>query len=104
MANAVGVSRTTLWRCLQEEYIILSSYTDISDCNLDDIVNLVMNQGHLQSAGIRVQRSRVRQFVASNDPIHRNMRWHQVLSRRSYSVPGPNSLWHIIIIIIFLLL
>ena len=54
-----------------------------------------MNQGHLQSAGIRFQRRRVRQFVASNDPIHRNMHWHQVLSRRSYSVLGPNSLWHI---------
>ena len=54
-----------------------------------------MNQGHLQSAGIRVQRHRVRQFVASNDRIHRNMRWHQVLSRISYSVPGPNLLWHI---------
>ena len=38
-----------------------------------------MNQGHLQSAGIRVQRRRVRQCVASNDPIHRNMRWHQVI-------------------------
>ena len=56
---------------------------------------IVMNQGHLQSAGIRVQRCRVRQFVASNHPIHRNMHWHQVLSRRPYSVPGPNLLWHI---------
>ena len=23
------------------------------------------------------------------------MRWHQTISRRSYWVPGPNSLWHI---------
>ena len=103
--SIVGGSRTTLWRCLQEENITLSSYTDISDCDLDivkrlqqDFPNacLVMNQGHLQSVGLSVQRCRVRQFVACNDPIHRNMCWHQVLSRRSsYSVPGPNSLWHI---------
>ena len=57
--------------------------------------NRSIDQGHLQSAGIRVQRRRVKQSVASNDPIHSNMRWHKVLSRRSYSVPGPNSLWHI---------
>ena len=57
--------------------------------------NRSIDQGHLQSAGIRVQRRRVKQSVASNDQIHSNMRWHQVLSRRSYSLHGPNSLWHI---------
>ena len=45
--------------------------------------------------GIHVQRARVRQSVARTDPIRRKVRWHQVLSRRSYSVPGSNALWHI---------
>ena len=105
VADAVGVSRSTLWRRLSEQNVTLESYTDISDNDLDDVVKsiqhnfpnagLVMVQGHLQSRGIRVQRARVRQSVARNDPIRRKVRWHQTLSRRSYSVPGPNALWHI---------
>ena len=105
VADAVGVSRTTLWRRLREENISISSYTEISDCDLDNVimqiqnnfpnVGLVMIQGHLKDAGVRVQRHRIRQSVARTDPIRRKIRWHQVLSRRSYFVPGPNSLWHI---------
>lgn len=102
VADAVGVSRTTLWRRLQEQNVTISSYTDISDADLDEMVKsiqhnfpnagLVMVQGHLQSMGVHVQRRRLRQSVARNDPIRRRIRWHQVLSRRSYSVPGPNAL------------
>ena len=105
VADAIGVSRTTLWRRLQEQNVTLSSYTDISDHDLDDLVKtiqhnfpnagLAMTQGHLRSEGVCVQRHRLRQSVARNDPIRRNVRWHQVLSRRTYSVPGPNSLWHV---------
>ena len=40
-----------------------------------------MVQGHLQNMGVQVQR--------------RKVHWHQALSRRSYSVPGPNGLCHI---------
>lgn len=29
------------------------------------------------------------------DPLRRTVRWHQVVSRRSYSVKRSNSLWHI---------
>lgn len=29
------------------------------------------------------------------NPINGIARWQQALSRRSYHVPGPNSLWHI---------
>ena len=77
----------------------------LSDAELDTLVQsiqhnfpnagLVIVQGHLQSMGIHVQRARVRQSVARTDPIRRKVRWHQVLSRRSYSVPGSNALWHI---------
>ena len=105
VSEAVGVSRSTLWRRLQERNVTITTYTDISDNDLDEQVKsiqndfpnagLVMIQGHLQSMGIRVQRARVRQSVAHNDPIRRKVRWHQALSRRSYSVPGPNALWHI---------
>ena len=37
----------------------------------------------------------MRDAVARTDPIRRKIRWHQVLLRRAYSVPGPNSLWHL---------
>ena len=105
VAGAVGVSRTTLWRRLQEQNVTLSSYTDISDADLDSLVQsiqhdfpnagLVILQGRLQSMGVQVQRARIRQSVARSDPIRRKVRWHQVLTRRSYSVPGSNALWHI---------
>lgn len=105
VANAIGVSRTTLWRRLVEENVTLSPYADISDHDLDEIIvrihrsfpnsGLVMIQGHLLSEGVHVQRQRVREAVARCDPIRRKVRWHQVLSRRTYFVPRPNSLWHI---------
>ena len=33
--------------------------------------------------------------VARTDPLRRLVRWHQVISRRTYSVKKSNSLWHI---------
>ena len=102
---AIGISRTTIWRRLQEQNITLTSYTDINDQDLDDGVHaiqhnfpnagLVMIQGHLRSEGVCVQRHRIGASVAHVDPIRRKFRWHQVLTRRTYRVPGPNSLWHI---------
>ena len=87
VAGALGVSRTTLFRHLQEENVSFSSFSDISDSDLDDQVmaiqhnvpnaGLLIIQGHLQSAGVSVQRQRVRDAVARTDPIHRKIRWHQ---------------------------
>ena len=43
-----------------------------------------------------VTRSRLRQAIHDVDPINTALRWGgTVRSRRPYSVPGPNSLWHI---------
>jgi len=52
-------------------------------------------QGYLQSKGVFVQRWRARQIVLRTNPIATLSRWQQVVSRRCYFVPGPNSLWHI---------
>ena len=41
----------------------------------------------------RVTRARVRDALRSVDPINTALRWQG--GRRPYSVPGPNSLWHI---------
>ena len=81
VANAVGVSRTTLWQRLREQNITLSPYVDICDHDLDEVITrinhnfpnsgLVMIQGHLLSEGVHVPRQRVRESVARCDPIRR---------------------------------
>ncbi len=52
--------------------------------------------GRLRSMGYYVSRARVREAIRETDPINTALRWQGVqTSRRCYSVPGPNSLWHI---------
>ena len=105
IADALQVSRTTLWRRVKEMGIPLERYTEISDADLDDAVSSIQQQnpncgqgllqGYLRERGICIQRQRLRESVVRTDPCRRALRWHQVISRRTYSVPGANSLWHI---------
>ena len=45
---------------------------------------------------IHVTRARLRHAIRNTDPLHTALRWRGNLSvRHPYSVPGPNSLWHI---------
>ena len=104
IAEIMAISRATLWRRLNELNIPLSKYSDITDRDLDVMVEgiqqanptvgLVMLQGYLSSQGVTIQRRRLRESVMRINPV-RMTRWQHVLSRRSYHVPGPNSLWHI---------
>lgn len=105
VATAVGVSRTTLWRWLHKHGVPLEGYSDISDDQLDELIREVqlnnpnigvsMLQGHLKSLGKRVQRQRIRESVLRVNPMRALVRWRQTITRRTYWVPGPNSLWHI---------
>ena len=73
VADVLMVSRTTLWRRLTEIGISLSSYSDISDSELDGVMELlvrdfprngiVMMWGQLQSMNIFVSRQRVHQSL-----------------------------------------
>lgn len=45
--------------------------------------------------GLYVQVERVRMSLQRIDPFTAGLRWHAVVHRRTYSVPGPNALWHI---------
>ena len=54
-----------------------------------------MLMGILRSRGIYVQRHRCRSALVTADPIASAMRWGAAVQRRTYNVPGPNSLWHI---------
>ena len=47
------------------------------------------------SPPIILQRDRCRQILSEVDPIGTASRWAQGIHRRQYSVPTPNSLWHI---------
>ena len=37
----------------------------------------------------------MRDAMRVTDPINTALRWREITPRRPYSVPGPNSLWHI---------
>ncbi len=43
--------------------------------------------------GLRDQRDRIRKSIACIDPVNSRIQW--AASQRTYSVAGPNSLWHI---------
>ena len=56
----------------------------------------VMVMGRLRALGYYVTRSLLRQVINETDPINSALRWGSNLHvRRPFSVPGPNSLWHI---------
>ena len=84
--------------------ISIERYSDIDDQVLDSVVQQIYRnnpkigtsilQGYLVSQGINVQRFRIRESMARVNPT-RVLRWQYVVSQRSYSVPGPNALWHI---------
>lgn len=105
VADAVQVSRTTLWRRLKEMNVSTSRYSDISEEDLDHLIRglqqefpncgQVMINSLLQQRGIFLQRYRIRESIIRVDPLRSALRWQQVVARRTYSVPGANSLWHI---------
>lgn len=52
--------------------------------------------GRLRSMGYHVSRERVQHAIRATDPINSALRRQGILTpRHPYSVPGPNSLWHI---------
>ena len=91
----------------RQEFQILDDATNIIDdvqlrLLLSDLrkssphLGEVMVMGHLRSLGYNVPRARVSSAIRATDPINTALQWQgTVTSRRPYSVPGPNSLWHI---------
>ena len=106
IARLLGVSWYTVYR--QRDEFNLSDEPDrtMTDAQLEMRVRELRRElptfgealviGTLRSSGHRVTRDRVRRAIHATDPINTAMRWRgQCISRRPYSVPGPNSLWHI---------
>ena len=84
----------------------MTGYSNLTDEELDNIIirfkqehgifvgrSLVM--GHLRSLGLRLQKRRITKALLIIDPRNSNLRWTSIIRRRKYSVPSPNSLWHI---------
>ena len=103
--EALLVSRCTIWRRLRECGSSLSKYSDISDSALDSVVRdfrhshphagQAMIKGYLLSTGLSIQRFRIRESVSRVDPLSSFIQCRQPVTRRQYTVPGPNSLGHI---------
>ena len=80
-------------------------FMEISDDSLNQEVEVIKKTfpacgertviGCLRSKGIFVPRHRLREIIRVHDPIAVLLCWTVATSRRKYSVPGPNALWHI---------
>ena len=105
IADALQISRTTLWRRVKEAGCLIQKYSEIFDDELDSVMSQIQREhpncgqqllcGFLKDKGVFVQQYCLRESIARTDPIRRHVRWHQVVSRRTYSVQRSNSLWHI---------
>lgn len=106
IAQIMDVSVSTVRRRMSAYNLsIRDTYSTLSDVELDAIVLQKQNEfpnwgnrqmyGYLISRGIRVQFSRVRESQSRIDPEGSVMRRLQHLQHRSYSVRGPQHLWHI---------
>jgi len=106
MASLLGVSRMTLYRRRQEFGLLDDPTRTVSDTELRRKVLEIKTMlptvgeriimGQLRAQGFHVTRCRVREIIRAMDPINTALRWQgAVTAKRSYSIPGPNSLWHI---------
>ena len=54
-----------------------------------------MLKGMLESRGVNISTTRLRECLSEVDPVNTALRWSLPISRRVYSVPCANALWHI---------
>lgn len=105
ISRMLGISRMTLYRRRVEYDMIAEPLQSVSDIQLTDIIQGLRREfpdigcsmvtGRLRSLGFRASRERIRMAIRISDPLNTALRWHGTIHRRPYSVPGPNSLWHI---------
>ena len=96
---------TVAGRIREHDLFNLVPYSTISDEDLDGVVKDVQAffpnigyrcmLGELSHRGIVIQHARVRASMIRTDPGSAARRWMDTIQRRSYSVYGPNALWHI---------
>ena len=97
---------TIFRRRVEFQMLTESSRTIVSDSELRIVLASIRQElsdigekmvlGRLRSLGYHVTTGRIRQAIRDTDPINSALGWQGILTtRRLYSVPGPNSLWHI---------
>ena len=89
---------------MNQGFLLDRRYTNISDEDLDRVILVIkechpndgerMMSGHLLQQGIFIQRWRLRASIHRVDPVNTALRRSRTVRRRVYSVPGPNSVWH----------
>lgn len=106
IARLLAVSRPTVYAAIQAYNIpyegrFSNHSNDELRCSVVAIklghpnAGEVMVQGHLRAKGVNVQRNRIRSIIKEVDPRGVETRSSLRISRRRYSVPCPNYLWHI---------
>ena len=106
VADMLHVSEKTIRRRIEEFSLQdMRNYSVLSDQELDERTTSfvishphsgqVTYEGYLRGRGICMQRHRIRASLLRVDPRGVRSRFRQVLHRREYCVPMPNSLWHI---------
>ena len=108
IASILGVSRMTIYRrCLEFGMVNTVNRTvTMSDQELRSTVQEIHSKqpelgktliwGRVRAMGFYVSRERLRRAIRTTDPLRTALRWRgNLTTRRLYSVPGPNSLWHI---------
>ena len=105
IAVMLKCSSKTISRRIQEYDLTGFQHMQISDDDLDQItltyVRQYLNVGqksftaYLLEQGMRVSRQKVRDSLLRVDPNGVMTRFKSAIKRRSYHVPGPNSVWHL---------
>lgn len=104
IAKMLGISRMTLYRrrvafgmehrgvrIQYNELLVLLRRMKLEFPEMGEVMVL----GRLRALGYSVSRDKVRTAIREIDPINTALRGTTgPLARRVYSVPGPNSLWH----------
>ena len=88
----LGITDSTRFWNISDSHLkslIVSIKTSFPDCGERIVIDALRSKGYI------FPRSRVRVVIHEVDPINTSLRWHPRLLRKSYSVPGPMSLWHI---------
>lgn len=106
IASLLSVSRMTVYRRRREYGLLWEPNTVPTDAELKTIIRRICSQapefgqtlvqGRVRAMGYHVTRERVREVMRAGDPLNTALRMPGGLTaRRKYSVPGPNSLWHV---------
>ena len=103
-AKALNVHRHTVNRYLQSYQIRKQEYSQLSDEELDSLVERFKRKrpttgsgylrGHLLQQGWRIQRDRLLASISRVDGIQKALQKNLAIKHRKYVSSRPNAVWH----------